>query len=169
MTADSPGYAVRLASRLGALVAFGLTGCTEPVASDDNISAATGERPAVLRWKLPKELREVSGLAVDSDGRVYAVADERAAVYRIEPVSGKIDSVYGLGKPTLAGDFEGIALADDWLYLVTSSGKLVRTRGAEDGKSAAYEAFDLSLIHISEPTRLRRISYAVFCLKKKKA
>ena len=28
--------------------------------------------------------------------------------------------------------------------------------------------FDLSLIHISEPTRLRRISYAVFCLKKKK-
>src|SRR5660397_281306 len=29
-------------------------------------------------------------------------------------------------------------------------------------------AEDLSLIHISEPTRLRRISYAVFCLKKKK-
>src|SRR5660397_262338 len=26
----------------------------------------------------------------------------------------------------------------------------------------------LSLIHISDPTRLRRISYAVFCLKKKK-
>ena len=25
---------------------------------------------------------------------------------------------------------------------------------------------DLSLIHISEPTRLRNISYAVFCLKK---
>src|SRR5660397_289667 len=29
-------------------------------------------------------------------------------------------------------------------------------------------ALNLSLIHISEPTRLRRISYAVFCLKKKK-
>src|SRR5450759_2472846 len=27
---------------------------------------------------------------------------------------------------------------------------------------------DLSLIHISEPTRLGMISYAVFCLKKKK-
>ena len=27
----------------------------------------------------------------------------------------------------------------------------------------------LSLIHISEPTRLGMISYAVFCLKKKKA
>ena len=29
-------------------------------------------------------------------------------------------------------------------------------------------AFDLSLIHISEPTRRTPISYAVFCLKKKK-
>eukprot|EP00658_Telonema_sp_P-2_P001499 TRINITY_DN10560_c0_g1_i1.p1 TRINITY_DN10560_c0_g1~~TRINITY_DN10560_c0_g1_i1.p1 ORF type:complete len:158 (+),score=46.48 TRINITY_DN10560_c0_g1_i1:60-533(+) len=29
-------------------------------------------------------------------------------------------------------------------------------------------AVDLSLIHISEPTRLLSISYAVFCLKKKK-
>src|SRR5450759_5644124 len=28
-------------------------------------------------------------------------------------------------------------------------------------------AIDLSLIHISEPTRLGMISYAVFCLKKK--
>src|SRR5450759_4564896 len=35
-----------------------------------------------------------------------------------------------------------------------------------DGKSP--EVFLLSLIHISEPTRLGMISYAVFCLKKKK-
>ncbi|CUX71145.1 hypothetical protein BN3590_04221 [Clostridium sp. C105KSO15] len=30
------------------------------------------------------------------------------------------------------------------------------------------EELELSLIHISEPTRLGMISYAVFCLKKKK-
>ena len=30
-------------------------------------------------------------------------------------------------------------------------------------------ALRLSLIHISEPTRLGMISYAVFCLKKKKS
>ena len=35
-------------------------------------------------------------------------------------------------------------------------------------KEIDYKDVDLSLIHISEPTRLRRISYAVFCLKKKK-
>ena len=31
-----------------------------------------------------------------------------------------------------------------------------------------WQLFGLSLIHISEPTRLLSISYAVFCLKKKK-
>ena len=31
-----------------------------------------------------------------------------------------------------------------------------------------YIHVDLSLIHISEPTRRTPISYAVFCLKKKK-
>ena len=31
-----------------------------------------------------------------------------------------------------------------------------------------YYGLGLSLIHISEPTRLGMISYAVFCLKKKK-
>ena len=36
---------------------------------------------------------------------------------------------------------------------------------AIEGREVA--ALYLSLIHISEPTRLRRISYAVFCLKKK--
>jgi len=38
----------------------------------------------------------------------------------------------------------------------------------EKGRALARSCgLDLSLIHISEPTRLRRISYAVFCLKKK--
>ena len=40
------------------------------------------------------------------------------------------------------------------------------------GKSEAWLMVgvepELSLIHISEPTRLGMISYAVFCLKKKK-
>src|SRR5450756_2760900 len=38
-----------------------------------------------------------------------------------------------------------------------------------DGKPKALNIpAELSLIHISEPTRLGMISYAVFCLKKKK-
>src|SRR5678815_3829043 len=37
-----------------------------------------------------------------------------------------------------------------------------------EGWRVGGHAVDLSLIHISEPTRLLSISYAVFCLKKKK-
>ena len=39
---------------------------------------------------------------------------------------------------------------------------------AKEYNMTYVDATCLSLIHISEPTRLRRISYAVFCLKKKK-
>ena len=42
-----------------------------------------------------------------------------------------------------------------------------RRYNAEQGAGEPVDLF-LSLIHISEPTRLRCISYAVFCLKKKK-
>src|SRR5665648_1200776 len=37
-----------------------------------------------------------------------------------------------------------------------------------DERDMSYSICRLSLIHISEPTRLGMISYAVFCLKKKK-
>ena len=43
-----------------------------------------------------------------------------------------------------------------------------KTAKIRQANPAACTLLGLSLIHISEPTRLRRISYAVFCLKKKK-
>src|SRR5450756_2680663 len=56
----------------------------------------------------------------------------------------------------------------------------LRTQENREQRLGSYELFqrsgpmehavwDLSLIHISEPTRLGMISYAVFCLKKKKS
>ena len=39
---------------------------------------------------------------------------------------------------------------------------------SSDNSDSSSDAGNLSLIHISEPTRLGMISYAVFCLKKKK-
>src|SRR5678815_559021 len=41
------------------------------------------------------------------------------------------------------------------------------TSGKYKGCPTTNPSTDLSLIHISEPTRLLSISYAVFCLKKK--
>ena len=44
---------------------------------------------------------------------------------------------------------------------------ITRYLGPKASKWISYPASALSLIHISEPTRLLSISYAVFCLKKK--
>lgn len=129
-------------------VALVLLACAEPpqpvaqmITPSSNGQRSTEEVQTIARWKLPKALREVSGLAANGRGGVYAVADEEAAIYLIDPASGKVKSVYALGNPILKGDFEGIALNDGWLYLVTSKGVLIRTHGAADGEIAAYEAF----------------------------
>src|SRR5665809_111027 len=48
----------------------------------------------------------------------------------------------------------------------TEAGEKESRPKACDRRGQPREGVNLSLIHISEPTRLRRISYAVFCLKK---
>src|SRR5450756_352215 len=63
--------------------------------------------------------------------------------------------------PILA-DMERAGIALDIPFLKTMSVELSQ-RMLELEK----QVFNLSLIHISEPTRLGMISYAVFCLKKK--
>ena len=44
----------------------------------------------------------------------------------------------------------------------------ITARQIESARRAMTRHIKLSLIHISEPTRQEAISYAVFCLKKKK-
>src|SRR5450759_5852095 len=59
---------------------------------------------------------------------------------------------------------------NDWTPRISrkySRNGLVADRSAVP-EVAAGPSLTLSLIHISEPTRLGMISYAVFCLKKKK-
>ena len=50
-------------------------------------------------------------------------------------------------------------------FAIESIEQNIKDWDEDDVKS---EILDLSLIHISEPTRRTPISYAVFCLKKKK-
>src|SRR5678815_5965737 len=53
-----------------------------------------------------------------------------------------------------------------WLVYTTIRFGKYKGKEFDTGEEWGYQ--DLSLIHISEPTRLLSISYAVFCLKKKK-
>jgi len=93
------------------------------------------------RHKLTRALDEISGLATTADGRLLAHEDQRAIVYELDPRSGDVAKKFALGHK-LRGDFEGIAAVGDTVYLVTSTGKLVRGPEGADGKEVDYEVFD---------------------------
>jgi uncharacterized protein YjiK len=98
------------------------------------------------RWRLPRRLDEISGLAVTADGRVMAHDDERAVIYQLDVATGAIVKRFSLGDPAAKGDFEGLAIgAGGAFYLVTSTGFIHRCAEADDRASAAFEVFDTGL------------------------
>ena len=56
----------------------------------------------------------------------------------------------------------------DWARIPFETLDLISRRIVNEVRGINRIVYDLSLIHISEPTRQAEISYAVFCLKKKK-
>ena len=88
------------------------------------------------RVDLPKSLAEVSGLAVGSDGAVYAHGDEQAAVFRFDLSTRRATERFGLGSRAglLAGDFEDIQVVGRRVYLVTSEGAIYDGPLAGDGQ-----------------------------------
>ena len=96
-----------------------------------------------VRWELPRRLREISGLATTSDHRLLAHNDEVGVVFEIDHVNGSIVKEFQLADVTdpVADDFEGIAVADDRVYLVTSSGRLYEFPEGADGESVLYRVY----------------------------
>lgn len=111
------------------------TDSTQGVSLLDNIDFR--EKSAV-HAKLPRALQEISGLAVTSDGRVFAHGDERAIVVQVDACAAKAVKAFTLGAPPVRGDFEGIAIASDRFFLVTSNGQLYEFREGADGSAVPF-------------------------------
>jgi len=87
----------------------------------------------VRQHDLPRRLREVSGLALDATGRLFAHQDERAIVYRIDMDDGDVNESFEVGRNGRRGDYEGIAFAGSRIFLVSSRGELLEfAEGADD-------------------------------------
>src|SRR5660397_209231 len=92
----------------------------------------------------------------------------RLGIQAFEPVlvEGKAIQLHPLVCVAFNADFDGDQMA---VHLPLSVEAQAEARILMlSSNNILSPAHGLSLIHISEPTRLRRISYAVFCLKKKK-
>ncbi len=116
------------------------TACADP-------SSAERDGTQVQRIPLPAALKEVSGLAAVDQNRLLAVSDEVATVYTIDLERERVDVLFSLGQPVITADFEGITVAGNDVWLVTSQGKLYR---AIDGLAASkhppsYEVFNTRL------------------------
>ncbi|MBC8042716.1 MAG: SdiA-regulated domain-containing protein [Rhizobacter sp.] len=106
---------------------------------------------------VPKELREISGIAMTRDGRLFAQGDEQAAVYQLDLKTGEVlKRIYLietslLGKHIIKGDFEDIAVAGKRLFLITSSGVLYQFADSSvgtafaDGITVAYKLYETHL------------------------
>jgi uncharacterized protein YjiK len=103
------------------------------------------EADAMNQWRLPDRLNEISGLALTPDGRLLAVNDEVAIVYELDYDDGRIVKAFAFGKPVVKGDFEGIAVVDDLVYLTTSKGRVYFAAEGADGQRVSFDNYDTEL------------------------
>lgn len=91
--------------------------------------------------ELPSIVSEASGLAVSADGRLFCHTDEEGVVYVLDAPTGKIRKRFSLGVLGISGDFEGIAVKKDTLYLVSSEGVIYQFREAPDRGRSNYVTY----------------------------
>lgn len=87
--------------------------------SKDYVFPYQTDNPSESR-KLPKKLKEISGLSIDEEGNIFAVQDENGIVFKIteediEETEFRKD-----------GDYEGIEVVGNHVYVIKSSGTVYK-------------------------------------------
>jgi uncharacterized protein YjiK len=107
--------------------------------------SSSGRVEPIARWLLPPALREISGLALTRDGRLLVHDDQLGQVWEVDYRRGVLVKRFSLGKGVLKGDFEGITVARDMVYLLNSNGKLYEFPEGANGAEVEYKLYDTGL------------------------
>ena len=107
-------------------------------------SGANREEP-LARWVLPLGLSEISGIALTSDGRLLAHNDEAGRVFEIDYRRGMVVKQFMLGKQTIHGDFEGITIVGERIFMLASNGDVYEFREGKDGDRVDFAVHDTKL------------------------
>ncbi|HSA54207.1 MAG TPA: SdiA-regulated domain-containing protein [Gemmatimonadaceae bacterium] len=115
-----------------------------------NFASARADSPrtrVLARWILPRELGEVSGLALTGDGRLLAHGDEQGAVFVIDARRGAVLKRFSIG--TFDGDaradFEGITVAEGRIVMLASDGRLHEFLEGAAGERVRFDVHDTRL------------------------
>jgi len=147
----------RCSSRYALLIVL-LLSCCARGSGEFTIGGFRYDSAHFEQWKLPGSLREISGLAETPDGRLFAHSDEHAVVHQIDYRNGGLLGSFSLGHhpsataqgKAIKGDFEGIAVVDETVYLITSKGTLYAAPIGADGSTVGFEAYKTGLKDICE-------------------
>jgi uncharacterized protein YjiK len=124
------------------LIIIFLIGCTiNPRELSKGINSYNFSAEPDRVFKLSNKLKEISGLAMDKNNRLFGHEDESSKIYQIDHSSGKIVKSFTVGKKTIKKDFEGLAIASDLFYLVTSSGDIYEFGEGDDDEHVKYDKF----------------------------
>jgi len=93
---------------------------------------------------LPKRLKEISGMIVTKDGKLFAHNDEKAIVYQLDVNNGEIIKSFSVGNKGLRGDFEDIAVVDKIFYMITSDGYLLEFPEGKDKGEVKYTQISMA-------------------------
>jgi uncharacterized protein YjiK len=113
----------------------------EKALADHN--AAVAGKP-LAKWILPAPLREISGLALTKDGRMLAEGDEIGEIWEIDYRRGILVKHFFLGE-AVKGDFEGITVANDVVYLMASNGRISMFHEGGNNSHVAYSVIETGL------------------------
>ncbi|MFZ0452966.1 MAG: SdiA-regulated domain-containing protein [Ignavibacteriaceae bacterium] len=97
------------------------------------------------RFRLSAYLKEISGLAATEDNRIFTHDDEKGIIYQLDYRNGKIVKRFSVANKIPDRDFEGIAIAKDKFYLITSSGDIYEFNEAENGKNSKSKIYRTGL------------------------
>lgn len=120
------------------VLVLGACGHPEPSAPSDH----PFQYSQLHQWKLPKALKEVSGLALTEDERLFAIEDESANVFELDYTKGRLIKRFAVSDPVLKGDFEGIAASPDALHIITSDGTLISFQEGDDEDTVEFTQHD---------------------------
>jgi uncharacterized protein YjiK len=105
-----------------ALLALGIFAFTKEQEGRKNKASESRSGFHVIKsWDMPRELKEISGIAYMDTDRFACIQDEAGTVYVYNRREGKIEKEISFAA---GGDFEGITLAGNTAYVIRSDGHL---------------------------------------------
>ncbi|MDR5590196.1 SdiA-regulated domain-containing protein [Christiangramia sp. SM2212] len=107
--------------------------------NDYDYDDSTKSYEIVKRWKLPEELKEISGLYWVGDEKVACVQDEDGIIYVYDLAKSKVTSKYKFADD---GDYEALCYKDGEYWVAESNGKLFNIKSL-DSAQLNTDTYDL--------------------------